>query len=357
MNPAVQADSSIRGGSSATRQSGWKGPLEPSGDFSQDRVKADSSVRGGSNQARYSDRASRSSTEGNRDRDIPANPERDLQNPPEQRPFQYLESPKREDFGQSTARSRGLNKANDSLLGSANWNPSDDLLPDGPENSESGLIGPFESNNDASVGGAARFESGHASGISPLDDINVPINSDLNSSSSLEKNISGEYDIDDQADVVSSDLSKSSSSSASKKAYANPSFESKPDLSPLNHDAVGGPGSTETGISSFPNNDRYGQPSKGEIAEFGDPRLAERVKATLTRESTGVYGPTSREIARNIQVTGHGGTVTLKGSVPSQQDKDMIEIRVKEMTGVDRVNNQLSVTPHANPAVRNLGVV
>ena len=46
--------------------------------------------------------------------------------------------------------------------------------------------------------------------------------------------------------------------------------------------------------------------------------------------------------------------MTLTGSVPSEKDKQMLEVRVAEMRGVKKVNNELTVTPDADPANREL---
>jgi hyperosmotically inducible periplasmic protein len=49
-------------------------------------------------------------------------------------------------------------------------------------------------------------------------------------------------------------------------------------------------------------------------------------------------------IAPRIEVTAQNGTVTLSGSVPSDQDKQRIEAAVKSTAGVVSVNNQLQVS-------------
>jgi hypothetical protein len=88
----------------------------------------------------------------------------------------------RDDFGQRSSTAREPGQASDSVRGSANWNPSDDLLRDGLSDDSS-------FNNDASIGGAATHESGSAQSQQE----SVP---ELNSSENLEKNISGEFDLE-----------------------------------------------------------------------------------------------------------------------------------------------------------------
>jgi len=336
MNPALQADSSIRGGSVQARQRDWDDSMvAPStSDPTDSRVKADSSIRGGSNEARYPNAALQSGSG-------------------------------RDDFGEGHSDSWPSDK-DGSLSGSANWNPADDLMKDGILSSgNTALI----QNNDASVNGAASISS-----TSPLDDFQVQ-ESDLNSSPRIEKDIAGEYNLDDQTDTTSA-LSKDTLTSE------------VPSDSSFSTEAVGGPGSTQTGASSssqgsdnatpvdttpqgtvpeyngtylFENNRAQGVGSSA-TGESGLTRserndsLARRVKATLTQESTGTIGPTRSDVARNIQVSNHGSTVILKGTVSSQKDKDLIEIRAREISGVERVDNQLTVAPQSDSAVRDLRI-
>lgn len=307
MDPAIQADSSIRGGSNEARGLARRG-LETEGTSHPiDRsIKADSSIRGGSNEAR-----------GGRSRDA------------------Y------------------------SLRGSSNWNASDDLMRDGT----------MSHGNDASIGGAAVSSSGNASSQSPLDDMTAETGHagsarDLNTSKHLEQNISGDYDLNKSSNSLGSEVPSDTSFST---------------------EAVGGPGSVQTGSSTssdlqndstpvdtttsvgatdssgaylWRNNRAQGVGSaaagQSESMVSSDQDLAQRVKATLTRESTGTFGAT-RSVARNIDVSSHGSTVTLKGTVPNQRDKDMLEIRAREISGVQKVDNQLTVSPQADPNLRDIG--
>ena len=52
------------------------------------------------------------------------------------------------------------------------------------------------------------------------------------------------------------------------------------------------------------------------------------------------------DVARNVQVSSDGsGKIILKGTVSSERNKQMIEVRAREMQGVQDVENQLSVSP------------
>ncbi|HTG45387.1 MAG TPA: BON domain-containing protein [Verrucomicrobiae bacterium] len=396
MNPAIQADSSIRGGSAAARQRDWNKDAEPSSGSSGNHIKADSSIRGGSPQARQSSVGSGSATGAETSSPNAAGGSS---------PSIYGSSSDRGDFGQSSSASYSSDKTNGSVLGSANWNPSDDLLQDGPDS-------PGALNSDASVGGAATSESGQASSSQPLDGLSdshsagtfgedqkdqndsSSSSAGLNSSPKLESNISGEYNLDDQMDSTTGSASSGASAGSAASVAPEPASPAISSDDLQNTDAVGGPGSTETGRSSstdasgglesssapesqvgvssdsprwlFRNNRAQGVGS-GATGDFGiatsdsanlngnGTQLSQRVKGTLTRESTGTLGMMRQDVARNIQVTSHGSTVTLKGTVPSQKDKDMIEIRAREVQGVNKVDNQLSISPQADPAARNLG--
>ncbi len=360
INPAVQADSSIRGGSMKAREIDQYHSADSSGlnTASDKRIRADSSIRGGSNEARYGHSFRSSSDQALR------NPDRDrIDNSTS---FDYVLVPTQPRVA-----------SDESVQSSPNWNPSDDLLPDGVQTQPADVTSTAP-NNDASIGGAASSESGSGSSKSTLDDIEAPSQrtraetdtstslsspgsqKDLNASSRLEKDIGGEYNLDEHRD----DLNFSSTS------------------------AVGGPGSTETGVATsgdsnsdsaprevskegadhFRNNraQGVGSAASGELGSahstasetqnMTDSQLAEKVKGTLTREESGTSGVTQREITRNVQVTSLDGTVVLKGTVPSQKAKDVLELRAREIAGVRKVDNQLTVTSEANPSIRDLNI-
>jgi osmotically-inducible protein OsmY len=78
-------------------------------------------------------------------------------------------------------------------------------------------------------------------------------------------------------------------------------------------------------------------------------QLAQRVQRELATDSTGASVLTSKGIASNISVTSDKGTITLRGSVPSEQDKRNIGIRAAKIEGVSSVDNQLIVSSATLP--------
>jgi hypothetical protein len=227
----------------------------------------------------------------------------------------------------------------------------------------------------------------------------------LNSSANLERDISGNYKISPRNDAGVSDVTssqsqanvsvslstQSSAGSVADSSAANSRSDSAPSGSTdvqnsISSTAVGGPGSTETGsassastydsstpvLPSDPNRDSYslfhnnraqgvgsaasGEPgvANGGVAPLSDEQMAAQVKSMIMRETTGSEGITSREFARQVQVTSHNGDVTLTGAVPSQKAKDSLEIRAREIAGVHHVNNQLSVSSQPESPIREL---
>jgi hypothetical protein len=436
LNPGKEADSSIRGGSIFAREREWNHDSEPStGEYPPNRhMKADSSIRGGSVEARGG-REARADMESDVDVDI------DVKAGPDLRSSSDLET--RDDFGQGSSATWQSDKASGSIRGSANWNSSDDLLRD-DVNAEANNTSKYEFNNDASVGGAARSETGE--GASSLDDeemdsetdaaIRAPdsslendldssirIETDLNSSEQLEDNISGDIDLDEQQSKLdhldskdhlrssidvdsSSDLNATDSQSSALSSERSTDIRHDTDLNASanvelddDFEASGAAATSESGSGSssdveiqstdeFDSNDPamhkpgsplgtaggepnflykdnrahgVGSATSGDFAnapvnqniELSNDDLAQRVKGTLTRESTGTQGLMRHEVARNIQVTAKDGEVTLTGTVLTQKDKDMLEVRAREIAGVKSVKNELSVTPDAEPSFRD----
>jgi hypothetical protein len=259
-----------------------------------------------------------------------------------------------------------------------------------------------EMNNDASVGGAASAEVGEGSSSLSLEEKQSEdaasgsrgaSRNDLNSSDQLEENISGEYDVDVRSSVGTdhSSNTRDTLSSSTTSASTTDIHHDEADLNAI--ESAGAAASAEVGSSSsseeFESNDpamnRAGSPlgtaggepeflyrdnrahgvgtaTSGDFANapvnqgavVSDDQLAQRVEARLTSESTGTHGLMSSEVARNIQVSAESGEITLTGTVPSEKHKDLIEIRAREMSGVRNVNNELTVTPEADAAHRDL---
>jgi hypothetical protein len=385
INPGKQADSSIRGGSVYSRERNWNSDAEPSSGRvdSRHHLKADSSVRGGSVEARGAREAASSGYNGEAHME----------------PAKGKES--RDDFGQGSSSNWGSDKGYGSVRGSANWNPSDDLLRDGVEG-ESETTTIYDFNNDASVGGSAGSESG--TGGSSIDGGEIDsegystekqseiessqIQSDLNSSEQLESNISGEIDLN------SRDTSSAASSSlGTTDIHHDESELNSPSVSETK--GVGTAVSAEVGASSseseFKSNDPaldeagsplgtsgrepnflyqdnrahgVGSATSGEFAtspvnqgvgvQSGDEQLARQVKARLVQESTGTHRLMMHQAAKDVQVTSKDGELTLTGTVPSEQTKDMVEVRAREVDGVKRVQNNLMVAAEAERFERGI---
>ena len=49
--------------------------------------------------------------------------------------------------------------------------------------------------------------------------------------------------------------------------------------------------------------------------------------------------------AHNVKIVAHGGTVTLKGPVRSEDEKKTVEAKATEVAGAGKVTNEISVTP------------
>jgi hypothetical protein len=358
INPGKQADSSIRGGSIYARERNWNHDQEPSSGVRDHKryMKADSSIRGGSLEARGG-REARWHYEQSRDR----------------RPDADLRVETHDDFGQGSSETWESDKAHGSVRGSANWNPEDDLLRDGMTSPSHET---YEFNNDASVGGAARGEVGE--GSSTLDDEELQQDEsfhsevELNSSDDLEENISGEYDIDEQISMdqpANPDLEfdaqahieaagRSAGSESGQSSSDSEEFESndpalKSSNSPLgssgnepnflyNDNRALGVGSAATGESGA-----AAVAQSGHAAMMDNDELAKRVKDRLSNQS-GTQGLFRHEVKSDVQVTANNGEVTLKGTVPSERAKQLLEVQAMEIAGVKKVHNQLVVAPESD---------
>ena len=79
--------------------------------------------------------------------------------------------------------------------------------------------------------------------------------------------------------------------------------------------------------------------SPANTSSTDDQKLSEQVRAAInagTAEATA-------DAAKNIQVSASNGTVTLKGTVKTQEEKTRIETAAKAVSGVTSVDNQLEV--------------
>jgi len=70
-----------------------------------------------------------------------------------------------------------------------------------------------------------------------------------------------------------------------------------------------------------------------------DQKLADQVRTAINGGTTDA----TADAGKNIQVSASGGTVTLKGTVKTQEEKTRIETAAKAVSGVTKVENQLEV--------------
>jgi osmotically-inducible protein OsmY len=68
-----------------------------------------------------------------------------------------------------------------------------------------------------------------------------------------------------------------------------------------------------------------------------DQALAQRVTSSLQADSS------LAAVVPNLSVQANNGTITLKGSVNNQQQRSDIESKVRSITGVTQVVNNLEV--------------
>jgi osmotically-inducible protein OsmY len=68
-----------------------------------------------------------------------------------------------------------------------------------------------------------------------------------------------------------------------------------------------------------------------------DRKLTQRVRQAIMDDSALSF------VAKNVTVVSHGGTVHLRGVVPSDDQKRSLETTVKAVDGVQRIENQITV--------------
>ena len=74
-----------------------------------------------------------------------------------------------------------------------------------------------------------------------------------------------------------------------------------------------------------------------------DRELARKIRRALTKDET------LSTYAHNVKIIAIGGTVTLKGPVRSEAEKQAVEAKAIEIAGKEHVKNLLSIAP-AKPA-------
>jgi hypothetical protein len=400
INPVVQADSSIRGGSVQARQGvaaergyvygsesqpdqSW--PNSSINSSSSSAMRADSSIRGGSNEARqYTAPLSRFNS-----------PYPDIEpgyGSPDDLNVGGFGKPGMAQSGSasSTWSEDQLNPYHTAgVLDSSTAGQLSSAAPEPPSQGdlnsskhlEKDISGHYSLNSKGSVnaqGAAPAAQSSSAQSLAEFKDWREPAKTN---------------DVNNLSDPNSRDsISSSLNSSRTTDIPHNPDSDlvppTKSGLTGESNEAVGGPASTEVGSSKsdlkpqsqvgvtkdyqsplFKNNRAQGVGSAA-TGEFGvansdhlnaqnspanndsrmsDSDLAQKVKEDLVKGSTGTVG-VSRTEAKNIKVSAKDGVITLKGSVPSEKDKQMLEIRAMQFRGVNRVKNDLTVYKEEIPA-------
>ncbi|MEY2428172.1 MAG: hyperosmotically inducible periplasmic protein [Verrucomicrobiota bacterium] len=103
---------------------------------------------------------------------------------------------------------------------------------------------------------------------------------------------------------------------------------------------------TTASNSSSKNNQEYapgesqtsGAPTAATSASEADRQLTAQVQQQLQADAA------FAAIAPNLQITAQNGTITLKGNVPSDQQKEKLEAAIRDIAGVVSVNNRLQVS-------------
>jgi hypothetical protein len=89
-----------------------------------------------------------------------------------------------------------------------------------------------------------------------------------------------------------------------------------------------------------------GVPMAGEIQarqQAADRALAHRIHTSVARPTTGPGGVITTPRVTNLQVASQRGVVTLRGTVTTPQERQMIGRQVERMPGVWGVNNEIQV--------------
>jgi hyperosmotically inducible periplasmic protein len=96
-------------------------------------------------------------------------------------------------------------------------------------------------------------------------------------------------------------------------------------------------------FAQAPDNSKTNQQDRGsatadqQAENRGDRDLARKIrKAIIDDKNLSMY-------AHNVKVIARGGTVTLKGPVPSDEEKTAIESKAVEIAGAANVKNELTV--------------
>ena len=72
-----------------------------------------------------------------------------------------------------------------------------------------------------------------------------------------------------------------------------------------------------------------------------DRDLNGRIRESLNSDSV------LNAASQNVRIHTDNGVVTLQGSVATEKEKEDLETKIKHMTGVDSVKNQLQIAPRS----------
>ena len=72
-----------------------------------------------------------------------------------------------------------------------------------------------------------------------------------------------------------------------------------------------------------------------------DRDLNGRIRESLSSDSA------LNEASQSVRINTDNGVVTLQGSVATEKEREDLETKIKHMTGVDSVSNQLQIAPRS----------
>jgi len=198
---------------------------------------------------------------------------------------------------------------------------------------------------ETSQGSSQTYASSTETGVS------AGPSSNANYSATLDDTVPTESFTDNQQLAVGASPSVSTGSDISK-SYSkdhSPIYTDSSDLS-----AAGAPASAERGSSSSSSSSSSFQSEAvdGALspAVTDDQGWETRIKSDLTKESPDNTSADTftTENLRDVQIHRANGVVILTGTVPSEHMKRELETRVKQISGLDRIDNQLGVAPSAD---------
>ena len=265
--------------------------------------------------------------------------------------------------GTASASANSQSTGESGNWGDDNFNPSTSFDQDGIEQSSGELSG--AANIYSNPGSEAVVEGNLYN--------EAPEGAQLNSSPALEENIAGEFEVQERLDGQLNQSELNDPNAADRQAGTFSSSTSgeithSPESTGDKHgevEASGAAAGSESGSQSSSSaaesprdnltSDATGSAAASERGQLESNNLAQKVKSVLVRESTGTHGLMRHDLARNITVeSASDGTIVLKGSVPSEQDKEIVEIRAREVKGVNGIRSEIKVDPAQSPAKRDL---